>query len=260
LYCGGISEVWGHCPERVKMKRASESTHWYKEDGEPMYTIIGKNGKERNTTLRDARVLNLKPSVTSIIKLAATPFLQSWIIDQHIMACLTTERLADETEEVYINRIKTDANEHARNAAAKGTTIHAYVQSGFEGEEIADEGKLYFDAAQRTLDEECGEQEWRCEESFATDSYGGKIDLQTDELLIDIKTTEKDLDTVQIWDSHYMQLAAYDHGQGKRCGILYINVNTAEAKLLWAEPEEISRGLDCFNALVAFWRAKNRVA
>jgi hypothetical protein len=35
--------------------RASESNHWYTRDGIPQYTIVGKNGKERNTTLRDAR-------------------------------------------------------------------------------------------------------------------------------------------------------------------------------------------------------------
>lgn len=31
--------------------RASESNHWYTRDGIPQYTVIGKNGKERNTTL-----------------------------------------------------------------------------------------------------------------------------------------------------------------------------------------------------------------
>ena len=36
-------------------KFTSESGHWYTQEGEPMYTIIGANGKERNTTLRDAK-------------------------------------------------------------------------------------------------------------------------------------------------------------------------------------------------------------
>ena len=38
-------------------KFTSESGHWYDQDGEPMYTIIGANGRERNTTLRDAKTL-----------------------------------------------------------------------------------------------------------------------------------------------------------------------------------------------------------
>ena len=48
-------------------KFKSESGHWYTQEGEPMYTIIGANGKERNTTLRDAKNLGLVPSVTTIL-------------------------------------------------------------------------------------------------------------------------------------------------------------------------------------------------
>ena len=40
-------------------KFKSESGHWYTQEGEPMYTIIGANGKERNTTLRDAKVFRI---------------------------------------------------------------------------------------------------------------------------------------------------------------------------------------------------------
>jgi hypothetical protein len=36
-------------------KFKSESGHWYTQEGEPMYTIIGANGKERNTTLEMQR-------------------------------------------------------------------------------------------------------------------------------------------------------------------------------------------------------------
>jgi len=48
--------------------------HWYRRsDGSPQYTIVGKNGKERDTTLRDAREHNLVPSVTTIMRIAAAP-------------------------------------------------------------------------------------------------------------------------------------------------------------------------------------------
>ena len=49
----------------------SEAGHWYTKDGVPAYTVIGKNGKERNTNLRDAREHSLVPSVTTIINVAA---------------------------------------------------------------------------------------------------------------------------------------------------------------------------------------------
>ena len=63
-------------------KFTSESGHWYTQEGEPMYTIIGANGKERNTTLRDAKKENLVPSVTTILGMIAKPSLENWKINQ----------------------------------------------------------------------------------------------------------------------------------------------------------------------------------
>ena len=50
--------------------RASESNHWYTRDGVPQYTVEAKKGGQRNTTLRDARVMNLVPSVTTVLNVA----------------------------------------------------------------------------------------------------------------------------------------------------------------------------------------------
>ena len=57
-------------------KFKSESGHWYTQEGEPMYTIVGANGKERNTTLRDAKKEGLVPSVTTIMSMMAKPALE----------------------------------------------------------------------------------------------------------------------------------------------------------------------------------------
>ena len=59
-------------------KYTSEAGHWYTQTGIPMYTIVGKNGKERNTTLADAKKLNLVPSVTTVLSLLAKPGLENW--------------------------------------------------------------------------------------------------------------------------------------------------------------------------------------
>ena len=44
-----------------------------RHDGTPAYTIVGKNGKERPTTLRDARQHGLLPSVSGIIRSPQRP-------------------------------------------------------------------------------------------------------------------------------------------------------------------------------------------
>jgi len=253
----------------------SQAGHFYKHNGSPAYTIIGSNGKERPTTLRDARKLGLVPSVTTILKESAKPGLDNWKIDQAILSALTLPRLNEEPEVAYLSRIKADAKEQAKKAAERGTLIHAYVQKGFEGKyepvrqtmiDLEEERLKFYESARRKLIEECSLCNWICEKSFATERYGGKCDLHTDEYLIDIKTTDKDLATIKTWDEHAMQLAAYDYGldwdvplRHRKCGILYIHKDTAESRLLWIESKELEKGWKMFEALLSYYYAKTNL-
>ena len=88
-------------------KFKSESGHWYTQEGEPMYTIVGANGKERNTTLRDAKSLGLVPSVTTIIAIAAQPALENWKMNQILKSAITLEKGEDETDNSFA------ANKHS---------------------------------------------------------------------------------------------------------------------------------------------------
>ena len=44
-------KIFAKSQTQVYNKFTSEAGHWYTQEGEPMYTIIGVNGKERNTNL-----------------------------------------------------------------------------------------------------------------------------------------------------------------------------------------------------------------
>ena len=85
-------------------KFKSESGHWYTQEGEPMYTIIGANGVERNTTLRDAKSLGLVPSVTTIIGMIAKPFLENWKIEQALSSAIKLKQKEDETDKDFFYR------------------------------------------------------------------------------------------------------------------------------------------------------------
>ncbi|OQB26249.1 MAG: hypothetical protein BWY11_00025 [Firmicutes bacterium ADurb.Bin182] len=237
---------------------AKESGHWYTKTGETCYEIEGKKGM-RPTTLRDARKLNLVPSVTTIISCASAPQLVNWKIDQAILSSLTLTRNENETEQEYLARIKADAQEQAKKAAERGTYIHAVVQGGFEGEPISKDDRIYYESARNTLVVATDNEQWVCEKSFATERYGGKADLHTSKFLVDIKTTDKPIDGLKLWDNHYLQLAAYRVGleiYEAQCGILYINSVTAESKLIWADEKELGKGWKCFKALLDFYYAK----
>ena len=57
-----------------KKQIVKESTHWYAEDGTPVYEVpTAKGDAWRKTTLRDARQMQLAPGVTTIIRCAAAP-------------------------------------------------------------------------------------------------------------------------------------------------------------------------------------------
>jgi hypothetical protein len=105
----------------IAKEHASEAGHWYTREGDPMYTVMGKTtGKPRNTTLRDARELNLVPSVSGIIGVAAKPALTVWLQEQAILAALTLPREPDELESVWLKRVLSDSKQQGRDAADLG--------------------------------------------------------------------------------------------------------------------------------------------
>ena len=155
-------------------KFTSESGHWYSLEGEPMYTIIGANGKERNTTLRDAKSLGLVPSVTTIIGMVAKPALENWKITQAIKSAATLDIGDEESMDSFVYRCKADAKQIGSKAATEGTKIHAQIEKGFLGKGKSKPYKII----QAWLDKNFPNEDWIAEDSFcANQGYGGKIDL-----------------------------------------------------------------------------------
>lgn len=250
------------------MTHAAEFTHWYDQSGAPRYTVIGKNGKERNTTLRDARKYGWVPSVTQIINMAARPGLEAWKSQQVLLAALTLPRLKDEPEAAYIQRIMADSREQAQKAAERGTAIHAAIQGHYEGEPPSEEMWPFVKGAADEMQKHfCDYSRWQPERPFSHSlGYGGKIDLASDEyegLVLDFKTKEFGPDdNLKTWDEHHMQLAAYRYGLGMECAsaaIVYVSVTVPGLVRVIEIPEpDLERGWECFKSLLAFWKAKNR--
>ena len=188
------------------------SEHWYNYEGNPVYTIIGKNKKERPTTLRDARKLFYVPSVTGILSMAAKPALENWKIDQAIGAALTLERLENESDAQFLYRVKTDSKEQGLKAAERGSEIHAEIERGFEGKE----SKTYL-AVKKHINSIFPHEHWLAENSFCSNlGYGGKIDLYSESgIFIDFKTKDnlegKKAKSL-VYPEHGMQLSSYAAG------------------------------------------------
>jgi hypothetical protein len=257
---------------------ASEGGHFYDSlTQKPVYTIIGRHGKERNTTVADMKRLRadnvfLVPGVSSITSQANAYGLNNWNEDQVLLATLTLPRIDGESEKTWIKRIKADAKETARKARERGTQIHAWIQAAFEGrwDDVTPLGVEYYDVVQAALKAEyLGSVDWRIEHPFATDRFGGKVDLHSQSwgkvgkpycgFVLDIKTTDKPLADMKLYDSHFMQLGAYRRGlclPNAQCGIIFVSTLDKAAKVMQCEEKDLKRGEGMFEALTTFWYAR----
>jgi hypothetical protein len=254
--------------------RAAESVHWYRsEDGQPQYTVKAKDGSDRPTTLRDARKLNLVPSVTTVMKIAAKPGLDVWKNEQLLLAALTLPRVDGETEKEFIARVVMDSKATAKAAAERGTRVHESIEAWYEGVRPVEHQEIA-KAVEEVVFEHFKThpfQKWETEVSFSHPlGFGGKTDLFTrpDEsapvgIMLDAKTKEFGPDDeVPAYDEHLMQLAAYRIGVGMpnaRCANVFASVSHPGLVKVkeWSE-EDLRRGWAMFQALLNFWQLKNK--
>lgn len=244
----------------AKEPKTSED-HWYNRDGLPVYTITSEEGKNRATTLRDARKLDLVPSVTTIMKIVNKPALTQWMQTQVLLSALTLPKRNDESESQYIDRILEDSKAQGRAAADKGTAIHAAIEAFYAGQ-CTDHYADHVLTTTNALAVHFGERGWVAERSFAHDlGFGGKADLFAPGFVVDIKTQDfHDPKAVKIYDDHVIQLAAYRVGLGMpdaRCANVYVSRTHSDQVFIheWSQ-EDIARGWEMFCCLLKFWQLK----
>jgi hypothetical protein len=246
----------------IVKEKIQESGHWYTKDGSPAYTTVGKTG-ERPTTLRDARKLGLLPSVTTINGMLSKAGLDTWKQQQVLLAALTLPRQDGEAEQEWLARVMQDSKATGREAAERGTAIHAIIESYFE-QVYMPEKPAYLDNIDKALKDAFGEQLWLSEKSFGHPlGFGGKCDLMASSgFVVDFKTKETDLDKVDVYFEHEMQLAAYREGLGvptARCAIVFVNGKTNQVKLIEVSQEKLQSGWECFEHLLRVYQIKNGI-
>jgi hypothetical protein len=252
----------------IVKEKVQENGHWYTKDGTPAYTTVGKTG-ERATTLRDARKLGLLPSVTTINGMLSKAGLDTWKQQQVLLAALTLPRSEGESEQEWLARVMQDSKATGREAAERGTAIHAVIEAYFD-QVYMPEKPLYLDAIDLALKDAFGSQLWLSEKSFGHHlGYGGKCDLMANPVngkgngfVVDFKTKDTNLDKVDVYFEHEMQLAAYREGLGvpaARCAIVFVNGTTNQVKLIEIEEQKLQNGWECFQHLLRVYQIKNRI-
>lgn len=240
----------------------SESGHWYDIEGQPQYTIVGKNGNSRNTTLRDARVHKYLPSVTTILNIPAKPGLDRWKQNQLLDAAynISVDGL---TRPEWDKAVVDTASEISSQTASIGTAIHANIEEYYKtGVILSPEYETHVRNVEKEL-EKYYPGGFIAERSFGHPlGFGGKVDLsiQSDEIpkgiVFDFKSkdfTEETPITKLCWPEQALQLDAYRHGLGMEEAqmiSIYIDRSTGIVKTYEWEGDYFEQ----FKCLLKYWQ------
>lgn len=246
---------------------AQESGHWYDRAGRPAYTVIGKNGRQRNTTLRDAREHGYCPSVTTILRCAAKPALDIWKQNQVLLAALTLPRIDGETDEAFCARVMEDSKRQAKEAAELGSALHTAIELHLQDREIDLRWSRHVTALEDVmLAHGVNLRQGKAEHSFCSPlGYGGKVDWHSEHAVVDFKSKPKIDAKTAAYDEHLMQLSAYKRGleltdDGFSVRKLNVFVGIHDARILvheWTMDDGI-RGWTMFESLLRYWKAANK--
>jgi ATP-dependent exoDNAse (exonuclease V) beta subunit len=228
--------------------------------------MVGKNGRERSVTLRDAKASpgTLVPSVSTINGQLSKDGLNTWLQTEAIKAAAENPRGLQEEEKDYISRILDLSKKKSQDAMARGTTIHDWIESYYNNEFIPN-SPSYVIAVDKAITAHFGAQLWIAEQSLVNqEGYGGKCDLYCKAkgdfhgVVIDFKTTEKSPGELTPYLEHTLQLAAYREvlAPQARCANVYINGETGEVAIYEHTEQAIRDGYEMFLSLLKIYKLK----
>jgi hypothetical protein len=249
---------------------ATEAGHWYTQTGAPCHEVPNKSkpGEMRPTTKKDARKLNLSPSVSLIGNTLAAHSLEKWKRDQLLLSAVDVPRDPLEGDQAWMNRVVDLYTERTTKARDLGSLVHGCIEKHLCSEPYDQTYHEHVLGALRAVDSWCGLDGLAIEKSFAHPlGYGGRVDVHKRERnssgwVLDFKTKEFEQETpLRTWDNHAIQLAAYREGLGMssaRCAIIYVSTSVPGlAHLVELSQDDLERGWDIFELLVQLWQIVN---
>lgn len=258
--------------------------HFYDREANSVHEILGKNGKMRATTIKDAREHGYVPSVSTVMSLGCEYFtpddeligsvnplgfgIVNWM---HGILLDTVIKIPFHPEEwdesSWKDKVYQQFNIDRSKAAKRGTEIHDKLEQYFVTGKVDDVDKEYVMPVVEFLNKEFHGVQWISEKSFAHPvGFGGRVDLHsvTDNIVIDFKTKDKTdpKDMIQ-YDDHRIQLSSYQEGFGlpkdsKRYN-LFVSVHKDTPGLCkLAEAVDHDRYFAIFNTMLDLWKLRNK--
>lgn len=251
---------------------SSKDASWYTTKGEPLYEILKADGKGmRAPTLADAKKRgDLVPRVSTILRQLAKPELQDWLIEQAVLAVMTSKQNPGEELDAFIHRIlqvERVQDQESATARDRGTDIHAALEAMMSGrgDETPVELLPWIEPAAKAVSA-CGEYV-TSEKILVGNGYAGRADLIQHApdawIITDYKTTRK-LPEKKAYVEAQLQLAAYAKAWPVEGAIRVQNVyiSTIEpGKFVIHETQNWQRHFDRgFQPLLTLWQHLNDYA
>jgi hypothetical protein len=255
-------------PIQSMFPRAAESCHYYYPNGSPAYEVPNADGSKMiQPDIRHVRKLGLLPSVTTVMRVVASPGLERWKREQFALSALTLTRIENEPDDRFLKRVEDDSRAWMIKRADEGTRLHAAIEQGLTGESFDPAFAEHVALVRQKI------------EQLPLAFVG---DFKSKDTLDD--KLERDL----FYDEHVMQLAAYARalknpdrglrfeecvvgvGYAGRCDVhragsliaplvsIMVGIRPAAVMVKIWEPAEAERGWQMFYHALQLWQLKNR--
>ncbi len=242
--------------------------HFYDQNGDSCHSVIGANGKERNSTIRDARKNGWYPSVTTVMDVQAKPALLMWMQQQILQTAVEHPFHPDEWEETaWRKHVLAKTKARTDVAATRGTEIHNKLEHYYTKGYLDKGDEEYITPAIELIDKTFPGVRWVAEASFVDKNigYAGRVDMYSKEgLVLDFKTKDKaDIKKAGVqYDDHKIQLAAYQEGldldrNTKRYNLFISTHKDTPGAVHLVEAEEFDKSIQMFYTLLKLWILKN---
>lgn len=250
------------------------SGHWYTKDARACHTQVtasGKNkGKERNTTLRDARKLGLLPSATGVLDLLNKPNLVPWKARKVLTRAFEQPPQPGQSMEAWIAAILQAEEEHQdEHVRDRGSRLHAEIEDFFtskRGEIVSEDYEFIAPVIEIVESMDSPVLESETVVVNLAEGYAGTADIiLASGQVVDFKTKDfKGRDSVHVSFENCCQLAAYfvaanGHAGFLTCRNIYLDRSEpGKVQVKDWTPEELATGWEAFRHLCALWRIMNK--
>jgi hypothetical protein len=232
---------------------------WYDEHGNIVNFVPSKdNSKMIKATLREARGLKLKPSITTVLGLLRNEGLENWTKEQLILACLTLPIQAGENSSDYAKRVLQDSKAYTEQAANEGSEIHEIIENIILKQDVFVTEKYKKLQQEATVFVKNNKIVGAVEIATANKFVGGRVDFfgkyQGKKAIIDWKSQVVKNNKPVFYDNWSWQLAGYASLLNQSTNIQWLNVvicrDTQDIYTKVWELKEKQRARRIFNLLV----------